>query len=117
MSTPGNPPLPMQPQSAPGRFITNFGTLITGILNAIVSANTVNLGVNGAVGAGAGDTINGNFFALQAIGDSVIASYAADGDSGDTFDTLTIPSGMVIYGNFTQVVMTSGYIRAYNKPA
>jgi len=117
MSTPGNPPIPRIPYSAPARSIADVNEIIAAISDRIVNANAMNLGVNGAVGCGPADVVTGNFFALQAIGDTVIGTLTAVGDSGDVLTGVTLPSGMVVYGNFTAVTVTSGYIRAYKKQA
>lgn len=116
MSTPGNPPVPPAPYSAPMRMIANVLQLAAAFKDSMFTVNEKNLGVNGAVGidTGAG-VIAGNFFALQAIGDTVLTAYATSNDTGVTLAGVTLPSGMVIYGNFTSVTVTSGYIRAYNK--
>jgi hypothetical protein len=117
MSTPGNPPVPPAPYSAPLRMIANVLQMANAIGNAVSNVNEKNLGVKGAVGidTGAG-AVTGNFFALQAIGDTVLTAYAGGPtDTGVTMAGLTLPSGIVVYGNFTSVTVTSGYIRAYNK--
>lgn len=118
MSTPGNPPTPRIPCAAPLRQIVNVDELAAAISDRLVAANAMNLGVNGAEGIDSGDGAQaGNWFALQAIGDTVMSVATGVGDEGSPIAGLTIPSGMVIYGNFTNVTVTSGYIRAYKKQA
>lgn len=108
--------VPRAQYAAPLRQIANVSDLADAIASRLGNINSVNLGVNGAVGINnAAGAVAGDFFALQAIGDTVLTAYAAGNDSGATLAGLTLPSGMVVYGNFTSVTVASGYIRAYNK--
>jgi hypothetical protein len=116
MSSPGNSTVPRIPYSAPLRQIVNVDELAAALSDRMVAANAMNLGVNGAEGIDSGDGAQaGNWFALQMVGDTVLSALTAVGDSGSPLTGLTLPSGMVIYGNFTAVTVTSGYVRAYNK--
>lgn len=59
------------------------------------------------------DAHAGNFFALQATSDIVIAAIASDKLSGDTLVGATIPQGVTVYFNFSSVTFTSGTGFAY----
>ena len=76
------------------------------------------LGLNG------GEYINdtavhtGNWFAIQATEDSVLAAQASNITNLDDIctgqDGTTLSAGMVLYGNFTSIDLTSGAVIAYN---
>jgi len=76
------------------------------------------LGLNG------GEYINdtavhtGNWFAIQATEDSVLAAQASNITNLDDIctgqDATTLSAGMVLYGNFTSIDLTSGAVIAYN---
>ena len=76
------------------------------------------LGLNG------GEYINdtavhtGNWFAIQATEDTVLAAQASNITNLDDIctgqDATTLAAGMVLYGNFTRIALTSGAVVAYN---
>lgn len=76
------------------------------------------LGLNG--GAYLNDTAvhTGNWFAIQATEDSVLAAQASNITNLDDIctgqDATTLTAGMVLYGNFTSIDLTSGAVIAYN---
>lgn len=61
------------------------------------------------------------WFAVQAIGDTVIAAIAEDdatlngSTETDTMAGLTITDGSIIYGTFTSITLTSGAVRCYRE--
>ena len=76
------------------------------------------LGLNG------GEYINdtavktGNWFAIQATEATVLAAQASNitnlDDICQPVDNITLAAGMVLYGNFTSIDLTSGAVIAYN---
>ena len=76
------------------------------------------LGLNG--GAYINDTAvhPGNWFAIQATEDSVLAAQASNITNLDDIctgqDATELAAGMVLYGNFTSIDLTSGAVIAYN---
>ena len=76
------------------------------------------LGLNG--GAYLNDTSvhTGNWFAIQATEDTVIQAQASNITNLDNIcqpvDNITLAAGMVLYGNFTSIGLTSGAVIAYN---
>ena len=76
------------------------------------------LGLNG--GAYLNDTAvhTGNWFAIQATEDTVLAAQASNITNLDDIctgqDATTLAAGMVLYGNFTSIDLTSGAVVAYN---
>ena len=76
------------------------------------------LGLNG--GAYLNDTAvhTGNWFAIQATEDSVLAAQVSNITNLDDIctgqDATTLTAGMVLYGNFTSIDLTSGAVIAYN---
>ena len=76
------------------------------------------LGLNG------GEYINdtavktGNWFAIQATEATVLAAQASNITNLDDIctgqDATTLTAGMVLYGNFTSIDLTSGAVIAYN---
>ena len=76
------------------------------------------LGLNG--GAYINDTAvhTGNWFAIQATEDTVLAAQASNITNLDDIctgqDATTLAAGMVLYGNFTSIDLTSGAVVAYN---
>ena len=76
------------------------------------------LGLNG------GEYINdtavhtGNWFAIQATEDTVLAAQASNITNLDDIctgqDAPTLAAGMVLYGNFTSIDLTSGAVIASN---
>ena len=76
------------------------------------------LGLNG--GAYLNDTSvhTGNWFAIQATEDTVIQAQASNITNLDNIcqpvDNIALAGGMVLYGNFTSIDLTSGAVIAYN---
>ena len=76
------------------------------------------LGLNG--GAYLNDTAvhTGNWFAIQATETTVLAAQASNITNLDDICTgqagTTLSAGMVLYGNFTSIDLTSGAVIAYN---
>jgi hypothetical protein len=56
---------------------------------------------------------NQYFVALQVIADTVIAAVRGEKLTGNTFTGEIIPSGTVIYGQFSKITLTSGKLIAY----
>tara|TARA_R110002020_G_scaffold249445_1_gene463405 strand:- start:2526 stop:2792 length:267 start_codon:yes stop_codon:yes gene_type:complete len=58
------------------------------------------------------------WFAIQATEDSVLAAQASNITNLDDIctgqDATTLTAGMVLYGNFTSIDLTSGAVIAYN---
>lgn len=54
-----------------------------------------------------------NFFAVQCLTETVIASYTSSTLSGDSLAGVTLPAGTVIFGTFTAITLTSGAIIGY----
>ena len=75
------------------------------------------LGLNG--GAYLNDTAvhTGNWFAIQATETTVLAAQASNITNLDDIctgqDGTTLSAGMVLYGNFTSIDLTSGAVIAY----
>lgn len=55
----------------------------------------------------------GSFYAFQILENAVIDSLVGPDLDGDTPNGLTLISGLVIYGKFTRIKLTSGKIIAY----
>lgn len=53
------------------------------------------------------------FVALQVIADATISAYTYTGVTGNTFTGNLIPAGIVVFGRFTSVTLTSGKVIAY----
>lgn len=62
----------------------------------------------------AGIAINGAFGAIQATEEAVFASVTASNWGGDSAVGLKLPAGASIFGAFTQFILTSGKVIAYN---
>ena len=61
-------------------------------------------------------SINANFRWIQVINDTVLASIASNNiTSASVLSGITIPAGVGIGGNFTQIEVTSGVVIAYYK--
>ena len=96
-------------------------------------AGSVALGQSGSIFLNASntDTVTGSFVAIQFITDTVFNSTsglvasddtlfpnsqsgatAIDSD-GDAVDSATFPAGMTIYGKWTQIILASGSVIAY----
>lgn len=62
------------------------------------------------------------WFAIQAIGDTVIAAIAESNaelngsTEADTMAGRTLSNGVAIYGSFTSITLTSGAVRCYREP-
>ena len=76
------------------------------------------LGLNGGIYINGTDVVTGNWFAIQATEDSVLAAQASNITNLDDIctgqDATTLAAGMVLYGNFTSIDLTSGAVIAYN---
>ena len=76
------------------------------------------LGLNG--GEYVNDTAihTGNWFAIQATEDTVLAAQASNITNLDDIctgqDGTTLSAGTVLYGNYTSIDLTSGAVIAYN---
>lgn len=61
-------------------------------------------------------SLNANFRWIQVINDTVFASIASNNiTDASALSGLTIPAGVGIGGNFTQIEVTSGVVIAYYK--
>lgn len=63
------------------------------------------------------DLPSGVFSMLQVIGEAVLTSYTDETEEGEAVGLLageTLPAGIVLYGKFSNVVVTSGLIRLYS---
>lgn len=56
-------------------------------------------------------TESGTWIAIQAIGAD--ATLSATSNVGDNLSSVTLYEGGIIYGNFSQIVVTSGKVLAY----
>ena len=76
------------------------------------------LGLNGGTYINSTDVTTGNWFAIQATEDTVIQAQASNITNLDNIcqpgDNITLAAGMVLYGNFTSIDLTSGAVIAYN---
>tara|TARA_B100001250_G_C19456666_1_gene638371 strand:+ start:53 stop:313 length:261 start_codon:yes stop_codon:yes gene_type:complete len=76
------------------------------------------LGLNGGIYINGTDVVTGNWFAIQATEDTVIQAQASNITNLDNIcqpvDNITLAAGMVLYGNFTSIDLTSGAVIAYN---
>ena len=78
------------------------------------------IGLNGSQYINSTDvTTNPNeWFAIQATEDTVLAAQASNITNLDDIctgqDATTLAAGMVLYGNFTSIDLTSGAVIAYN---
>ena len=76
------------------------------------------LGLNGGIYINGTDVVTGNWFAIQATEDTVIQAQASNITNLDNIcqpvDNVTLSAGMVLYGNFTSIDLTSGAVIAYN---
>jgi len=56
----------------------------------------------------------GTWFAIQMIEDTLFAALAAEGmEVHDSIAGLTFKTGMIIFGTFTAITLTSGAVIAY----
>tara|TARA_R110002012_G_scaffold92674_2_gene224920 strand:+ start:299 stop:559 length:261 start_codon:yes stop_codon:yes gene_type:complete len=76
------------------------------------------LGLNGGQYINSTNVTTGNWFAIQATEDTVIQAQASNITDLDNIcqpvDNITLAAGMVLYGNFTSIDLTSGAVIAYN---
>ena len=76
------------------------------------------LGLNGGQYINGTATHTGNWFAIQATEATVLATQASNITNLDDIctgeDATSLAAGMVLYGNFTSIDLTSGAIIAYN---
>jgi hypothetical protein len=76
------------------------------------------LGLNGGEYINTTDVTTGNWFAIQATEDTVLAAQASNITNLDDIctgqDATTLSAGTVLYGNFTSITLTSGAVIAYN---
>lgn len=76
------------------------------------------LGLNGGEYINDTATHTGNWFAIQATEDTVLATQASNITNLDDIctgtDGTTLSANTVLYGNFTSVDLTSGAVIAYN---
>ena len=54
-------------------------------------------------------------YAIQLLADTTFATLTEDNRTGDAMTGFAIPAGMIIYGNFRAVTLTSGAVRIYSK--
>lgn len=76
------------------------------------------LGLNGGIYVNDTAAHTGNFFAIQATEETVLAAQSSNITNLDDIctgqDATALAAGTVIYGNFTSVTLTSGAVIAYN---
>ncbi len=94
-----------------GALRTDGGTQTT-LLGKIVKAFYSSFGIGTGVYVSGTSATIGNFFALQAITDTVVASGTNLSISG--IAGVTIPAGTIIYLNATSITLTSGTCILYN---
>jgi hypothetical protein len=54
-------------------------------------------------------------YAIQLLADTTFATLTEDNRTGDAMTGFAIPAGMILYGNFRAVTLTSGAVRIYSK--
>lgn len=57
--------------------------------------------------------ISGSFRAIQIVNDAVFSLLTDTGSTGSLVG-VTIPAGLILFGNFTAYTLTSGVVRAYS---
>jgi len=76
------------------------------------------LGLNGGAYINDTATHTGNWFAIQATEDTVLATQASNITNLDDIctgeDATELAANTVLYGNFTSIDLTSGAVIAYN---
>ena len=76
------------------------------------------LGLNGGQYLNSTDGTTGNWIAIQATEATVIQAQASNITNLDNIcqpvDNITLAAGMVLYGSFTSIDLTSGAVIAYN---
>ncbi len=72
------------------------------------------LGQNGIVNMSTSGTVfNGNWVALQIVNDTTFTTLTESNSTG-SLTGVSIPSGIVLFGQFSSVNFSSGKVRAYN---
>jgi len=71
-------------------------------------------GENGGIYESGTTAITGNFDAILALEATVLASATISNIAGDSFASMPIPAGVIIYGKITAFTLTSGKVIAYN---
>lgn len=56
-----------------------------------------------------------NAYAIQILADANFATLTESNKTGDVMTGFDIPAGVVLFGNFTAITLTSGKIRIYTK--
>ena len=94
----------MQTKSSTGDVdVFTFGSAKTGTpYDNSVATNTANT-----------SAITGNFRAIQIVNDTVFSLLTDTGATG-SLTGVTIPAGLILFGNFTAYTLTSGVVRAYS---
>jgi ABC-type transporter Mla MlaB component len=89
----------------------NIGPSITGEVDAAL----VSLGQRGFVYLSDTDQVSGNFAAIQSVDSAELASLTTAGTSCQIggLATTVLPTGTIIYGPFTYVMLASGKAIAY----
>ena len=54
-------------------------------------------------------------YAIQLLADTTFETLTEDNRTGDVMTGFAIPAGMILYGNFRAVTLTSGAVRIYSK--
>lgn len=54
-------------------------------------------------------------YAIQLLADTTFVTLTEDNRTGDAMTGFAIPAGMILYGNFRAVTLTSGAVRIYLK--
>ena len=76
------------------------------------------LGLNGGIYINGTDVVTGTWFAIQATEATVLAAQASNITNLDDIctgeDATSLAAGMVLYGSFTSIDLTSGAVIAYN---
>lgn len=54
-------------------------------------------------------------YAIQLLADTTFATLTEDNRTGDAMTGFAINAGMILYGNFRAVTLTSGAVRIYSK--
>jgi len=57
-------------------------------------------------------TNTGEWYAIQCLEE---ASISTNETNGDDLSSQTLPAGIIIYGSFTSITVSSGVIRAYKR--
>jgi hypothetical protein len=95
-----------------------IGSVTVTSLPSVVHTDDKLSGVSGATFCTAGTSHSGNYYAIQIISNTVFDSatglvFSSNAWDGDTWHSQTFPAGTVIYGNFSNVKLTSGIAIAY----